>query len=224
VDQPVNTYKISIESIGDTPDPTPEPVPIPVPVPPPAPQGPGTTRTLLTALFGAVLSLGCVWWAGGLTADPLPVPNPIAGTVRITGGTNFLHFDWSSDPEPTPTPVPVPPPTPPPVPPIPTPAPVVTGPIHVTLVTDPAADSQANAPLRTALAINAAFPALDAYWHHRTTDAGLNQFGLTTTVATVGKPCLIVQDKSGKLLVPASKAPDTEADVIALVKSLRGIK
>lgn len=184
-----------------------------------------------------------------LTAAPSPAPAPVAAAPRsvslqtlvlsvlltavfapslqrLVPSVVIVHehlkigvvLDFSGS-----LPAPVVPPNPL-VPPVDPPAPVVTGPIHVTLVTDPAADSQANQPIRSGLAIKAAFPALNAIWHHLTTDSQVAANKLTPHVASTGKPSLIVQSEDGALIIPPSKAPDTDTDVVALVKSLRGSK
>ncbi len=191
------------------------------PAPPPAPSpGIPVTPTVVDVTPIATTSVKTVPLPAAVLAIVLSfiVAWHFSGAISISLTSQRFIIDWSGLAPPAPVPFV------PPIPPPPKPGPVVAGPLHVTLVTDPADDSPANAPLRTALAIQAAFGSLDAHWHHLTTDDQINTVGFTKYIAKVGKPSLFIQTADGGLVFPPSKAPDTEAEIIAKIKSLRGVK
>jgi hypothetical protein len=137
--------------------------------------------------------------ANGGSVPFIPTPQPIP----------------DNRPHPQPKPIPVPTPTPAPVP------KGIEGELHITLVYDPADYSLGLASIRASNTIGPALKKLDAVWRtFESSDPQLTQAHLMQPAQTAGYPCLIIQDKAGKI-VKAVKAPTTEAEVLTLIKSLR---
>jgi hypothetical protein len=115
-------------------------------------------------------------------------------------------------PTPGPAPVPVPGPTPP----------TAKGTLHVSLVVDLDNMTADVAALREGVKARQSLKPLDAvYRTYAVTSSELDRLHLTNVAKTVGLPCLIFQDASGKILA-SEKAPSDEAGLIARVKSYRG--
>lgn len=116
---------------------------------------------------------------------------------------------------PTPTPTPDPEPTPP--------APTVEGRLYLTYVVDNNNLTQEQASIKTAAEIIAASSQMDfRFDSYGETEPEVQARNLTKTVSDTGVPCLVVQDKTGKI-VSTRKDPNA-ADIVNEVKRLRGAK
>lgn len=155
--------------------------------------------------------------------------------ILVVGGSQFFHVMTipvvppngpTPPPEPTPVP-PIPAPTPTPAPPpAPTPAPSpspVGGPMSVSLVWDASKETTDVAVVRTDLNLQTAILGLGCtYRGFEVGEAELAKRNLTGYVqAAGGAPCILAQDQTGKVVL-AKPLPAKSADVLALIKSLRG--
>lgn len=188
--------------------------------PPPArPQGspparvPGVTATIAVDDSGdLVLSFRARF--------PVPLPIPFPPTPIPLPKPPVPVPSPSPAPGPIPTPTPDPEPAPsPPVPPDPGPAPVA-GTLHASYVVAPDA-SPADAAVRTHPNLRTALASLDATWRtYRSDEADVASLNFGPTISATGLPCLIVQDRAGKV-VAAVKGP-TARQVIEAILRLRG--
>lgn len=136
--------------------------------------------------------------------DPVVITHPTPTSIQL---------DWGGGIPPGP----IPPPPPPIPPPGPTPA---TGILHVTAVFDTDSMTPDAAKVRSSVTIGPALKGLNAVWRaYESQSPDLDRLNLRPTVTATGPPCLIVQDKDGKL-VRAVKIVN-ESDIISLVKGLR---
>lgn len=170
-----------------------------------------TPQPLVTPREGVIQSLGhaleqrACWFLAGFVASVMwlnglhPAPTPIPG----------------------PTPVPSPRPIPPKPQPAPAPKPVATGPLVVLCVYD--LDALATLPpaqrdIRVSVTLADTLKGLDA--RLATVDKSMPDVtGWLSDCKSL--PWLLVMDESGKLHASAA-LPATEADVVSLVKGLRG--
>jgi len=111
----------------------------------------------------------------------------------------------------------------PPAPPGPAPGPLpVSGTIHVSLVLDLDSLTPEVARLRESPKARAAFEGLNVVYRtyaHTSPDA--TRLNLVALAGKVGLPAVLIQDQTGKILW-SGRAPPSESEMIALVKSFRG--
>lgn len=189
-----------------------------------------TKREMLFGLGSAVLMF--LSTSGIKCSDGLPV---IPAGIKVTHGSNFVHFDWPDIPAPAPIPDPGPSPTPTPVPPIPQPAPIpipppvpqpiATGQLHATLLLDRNNPSQPYAQLRNDLTIGGALSPFNCVPRAYFSDEQEVQSGLVPLASKF--PCLIFQDRKhpGDKTAPVVSViyPTSIAECVAEAKRLRGV-
>lgn len=111
----------------------------------------------------------------------------------------------------------------PPAPPGPTPGPSpVSGTIHVSLVLDLESLTPEVARLRESPLARGEFEGLDVvYRSYAHTSPDAIRLNLAALAGKIGLPAMLIQDQTGKVLW-SGRAPPTEFEMIALVKSFRG--
>lgn len=198
----------------DLSDPTPPPLPErrpPAPVNRPV-QGPVRAPTPVMVLPAPPTYDPSVYW---LVPKPHAhiAPHFVIEAILILIVIVLLLFVTIGKPGPGPGPSPIPVPN------------VVTAPLHATLVRDSRTpDKSASVLLADAAGLSEALAPLGCKWRAIDRTAALvDASGLGAIADRTGLPALIVQaDGQGKE-ISATKAPATAAEVLAIVRKIRGL-